>query len=156
MPKGAVYVGRPRPSGRGDVTKRKKVIVCGGRKYTDTERIYSVLDSLVIREGSIFVIHGGAPGADQSAGEWAKQNGVPCAIVPANWNFYGKSAGGRRNGWMLELDPDLVVAFPGGVGTQNMITLAKKHGVPVFEVTENPTNAALHPVEKQKGECNGP
>lgn len=35
---------------------------------------------------------------------------------------------------MLELRPDLVVAFPGGTGTAHMVSLAKKFGIEVVEV----------------------
>lgn len=114
--------------------KFKKVIVCGGRNYADTDRLFAVLNTLVHKEGPIYVIHGGAPGADQRAGGWAAQYGVPCAIVPANWAFYGNRGGPVRNNWMLDLEPDLVVAFPGGHGTRSMIELAKKRGVRVMEV----------------------
>lgn len=114
----------------------KKVIVCGSRDYFDRMRVNYVLDRVMYAEGPLFIIHGGARGADQLAGEWAADRGIPCAIVPANWKTYGKGAGPIRNSWMLELKPDLVVAFPGGTGTANMISQAKEKGVRVMEVGE--------------------
>jgi len=32
---------------------------------------------------------------------------------------------------MLELAPDLLVAFPGGKGTDDMISAAEKKGIPI-------------------------
>ena len=114
----------------------KKIIVCGGRNYTDTYAVFAALDSLHVDFGEpLFIIHGGATGADQRAGEWAEVRGMPCAVVKANWEFYAKSAGPRRNEWMMDLRPDLVVAFPGNAGTQNMVSLADRKGVPVKAIS---------------------
>jgi ABC-type Fe3+-hydroxamate transport system substrate-binding protein len=106
-----------------------KVLVCGGRNYVDYEYIKEVLDQ---HEPDI-VIHGGATGADILAGRWAREEGVMEVRVDANWDYYGNSAGPVRNAWMLELHPDMVIAFPGGKGTANMIKQAKTKGIPVHE-----------------------
>jgi len=51
---------------------------------------------------------------------------------PADWSRHGKSAGPIRNRQMLiEGRPDIVVAFPGGKGTANMIKQAVEAGVKV-------------------------
>lgn len=114
----------------------KKVLVCGGRHFTDTFKVFEVLDRIMNEyEDTVFVIQGGATGADQRAKEWAELRGMPCAEVKALWKFYDKSAGPRRNEWMLALGPDLVVAFPGNAGTRNMISKAEEHGYPVHRVT---------------------
>jgi UDP-N-acetylmuramoylalanine-D-glutamate ligase len=56
-------------------------------------------------------------------------------VYPADWKLHGKSAGHIRNQQMLdESKPDIVIAFPGGRGTANMIKRAKKAGVEVFQV----------------------
>lgn len=108
-----------------------RVLVTGGRNYTDVERIYSALDAL----GVTLLIHGGASGADTEAGRWADFHGVPCMVFPAPWAHHGRAAGPIRNGWMLEYGrPDLVVAFPGGRGTANMVKQARDRGVEVREV----------------------
>jgi len=105
-----------------------RVLVCGGRGYRDSKTAWSVLGSMDVE----LVIHGGASGADAIAGEWARFAGVPCLVFPASWLFYGKRAGPVRNAWMLKYGrPDLVLAFPGGPGTENMIQQAKAAGIPV-------------------------
>jgi hypothetical protein len=108
----------------------RRVLACGGRTFTDKDLIWRTLDGLDVS----FLIVGGAAGADFYAEKWARERGVPLAIIPALWNVYGNSAGVRRNGWMLALGPELVVAFPGGKGTLSMVTLAREAGVEVLTV----------------------
>lgn len=115
----------------------KRVLVCGGRGFTDTEFIYSTLDKLLKEHPIEVVIEGNALGADRIAGFWARKNGLINLKFPADWDKYKKAAGFIRNREMLDKGlPDLVVAFPGGRGTQNMIKLAKKsiRGIAVWEV----------------------
>lgn len=81
------------------------------------------------------IIHGGARGADRGADEWGVANWVPVHEFKADWDKYGKLAGPIRNKEMLEIGkPDLVIAFPGGKGTSNMVQQAKEAGVEVIEV----------------------
>ncbi len=112
-----------------------KVLVCGGRHYRDAIALFDTLDyldQLNITE----VIHGAAQGADALAAAWAVKQGArvlhtPC---PADWRHYGKPAGMIRNRGMLALEPDMVVAFPGGKGTANMVAVSREAGVLVLEV----------------------
>lgn len=108
-----------------------RVLVCGGRNWHDLAATRSALDQLPHRP--TIVIHGGARGADQLAGNWAVENGIHMARVDALWNEYGKSAGMRRNIVMLELRPDYCVAFPGGNGTADMVGLCMRENIPVWE-----------------------
>jgi hypothetical protein len=108
-----------------------KLLVCGGRDYHDATKVWSTLDLL----GPSWVIHGAARGADSLAGDWAQQRKVTCTAYPADWRGYGPKAGYLRNGQMLrEGRPDMVIAFPGGRGTANMVQQARAAGVPVIEV----------------------
>lgn len=112
----------------------KRVIVCGGRDFTSVGRLSVTLTQLGFDLGDFMVIHGDAPGADRMAGQWARVAGVPEVRVPAQWDTHGAAAGPIRNAWMLNLQPDLVVAFPGGRGTADMVRQAKAAGVEVREV----------------------
>lgn len=77
------------------------------------------------------LIHGAARGADTLAAEWAAARGVTAEAYPANWDLHGRSAGPIRNRRMLRKGkPDVVIAFPGGAGTADMIRQAKAAGVP--------------------------
>lgn len=110
----------------------KRVLVCGGRDFTDRQDAFRVLDTF---ESPALVIVGGARGADMIAAEWAKMRGYARVIFPANWTGELKAAGYRRNVRMLEIgQPDLVIAFPGGKGTANMVSLARRAGISVVEV----------------------
>lgn len=112
-----------------------KVLVCGGRKFTDWGLLLSVMDEINSRTPITRVIHGGAMGADKMSGEWASKRRISCIIHHANWPRDGKAAGPIRNQAMLDLGkPDLVVAFPGGRGTADMVRRAKAAGVAVREV----------------------
>lgn len=112
-----------------------RVLVCGGRNYNDADRIFDVLNDYDRDFNFTVLIHGGASGADSHAARWAEIGNLKIHTFQANWKKYGKSAGPKRNQRMLdEGKPDLVIAFPGGVGTRDMVTRAKDAGVHVIEV----------------------
>lgn len=112
-----------------------RVLVCGGRRYSDVGRVRQVLDTLAAQAPVAVVLHGCAGGADSLAGQWARSRGVPEARFPADWDKHGKGAGPIRNQQMLdEGKPDVVVAFPGGTGTADMTRRARGAGVRVYEI----------------------
>lgn len=116
-----------------------RVLVCGGRdfgvEYPEYSWIWQVLDTLYADDEDMQIISGMATGADTAGADWARARGVSLFSFPANWDKHGKAAGYIRNKQMLEEGkPDLVIAFPGGRGTANMIKLARDAGVPVEEV----------------------
>lgn len=113
-----------------------RVLVCGGRTYSDIVRVFCVLDKLHVNAGIDCVIQGGAKGADRLALEWAVQTNVPVKTYEADWECFGKFAGPMRNKVMLEDGkPDIVLAFPGGRGTNDMIRKARREGVEVYEIS---------------------
>lgn len=109
-----------------------RALVCGGRDYADKEFLFSSLTHCKKWWNLTTIIHGGAKGADSLAGDWAEQEKLNIIVIKANWDLYGKSAGMIRNKQMLELKPNVVIAFDGGAGTENMITISRKAGVPVL------------------------
>ena len=108
-----------------------RVLVCGGRDYAKADYVSRVLDGLSVTT----LVHGGARGADILAGHWALRHGVNTEVFYADW-ARGKRAGPERNQRMLDSKPDLVVAFPGGRGTADMVRRAKAAGIEVIEVEE--------------------
>lgn len=110
------------------------LLVCGGRNYTDQAKVEAVLTDLQHVHTIDVLIEGGAAGADTLAFHWADSRGIPVATVKPQWHKHGKAAGMRRNYAMLKLKPDLVVAFPGGKGTANMVHLANKNNIRVLEI----------------------
>jgi len=103
-----------------------RVLVTGGRHYHFKDAVFIVLDSISVRRGIECVIHGGATGADAMAAAWATSRRVPAVACPANWKMDGKMAGLIRNSAMLRDHAiDMVLAFPGGRGTADMVRKAK-------------------------------
>lgn len=113
-----------------------RVLVCGGRDYNNHSRIYHVLDDIQDERGNFsIVITGDATGADHWAESWAWMQTLPHLKVAADWVGYGRRAGPIRNGLMLtEGKPDLVVAFPGGRGTADMVRKATAAKIEVIKV----------------------
>jgi predicted Rossmann-fold nucleotide-binding protein len=110
-----------------------RVLVCGGRDYADRGAVYASLDSLHAEHGFTMLIAGGARGADTLAVEWARDRGIRTEVYMADWKRLGRAAGPVRNKRMLtEGKPNLVVAFPGGSGTANMVAQARAAGLRVF------------------------
>lgn len=116
-----------------------KIIVTGSRRYTDRNHVFTTLDAIRAEMGELWVFQGDQEGADALALEWARSRFQAYGGLPANWPKFGKPAGPIRNGDMLNLfQPDLVVAFPGGTGTDNMVKKAKAAGVPVHDAGGEP------------------
>lgn len=120
-----------------------KLLVCGGRDFSDQILLFKTLDSL---PRPILVIEGGQRkfdpilkrtigGADFWAMCWAQARGIEYVTENAEWRRLGRAAGAARNALMLKkYKPNLVVAFPGGRGTANMVRLATEAGVRVMMV----------------------
>ncbi len=112
----------------------EKIIVTGGRDFTNSAYIRLVLDTL---EPDI-IVQGGARGTDRIAAEWAFDHDKEIITILANWKEHGKSAGPRRNADMLIAHPDIkyVLMFPGGRVTGHMCDIAHKKGYTVMAATD--------------------
>lgn len=133
---------------------KHRLLVCGGRDYTDAALLYRTLDALHREHQFRDFIQGGATGADRLAKDWARTYpeitrweckatwtdlSHPDAVIKtrADGTKYDAKAGHRRNARMLGWAPDLVVAFPGGDGTADMVRQARGAGVEVIEAGES-------------------
>ena len=125
-----------------------KILVCGGHDCNNYEFVRNTLDRIMEERGCvgkhgpidsrdpITLIHGGAKGVDLLADQWAVVNWLHMEEYKADWDKHGLAAGPIRNQRMIdEGKPDLVIAFPGGRGTADMIKRAKKAGIKIIEVT---------------------
>lgn len=118
-----------------------RILVCGGRDYTNKKLVYKVLnialEAAYDSDEEFMIIQGGAKGADFLAAQWAKDHEIECIQVNADWKTYGKAAGSIRNQLMIDsCSPTLIIAFPGGTGTNDMINKAKKAGIPTAIVPD--------------------
>lgn len=113
-----------------------RVLVCGGRDFDDDALLISELDLLHSQWGFTAVIEGGARGADRMAGLWADTRMIPHRCFPADWKKHRSSAGPIRNQQMIdEGKPDMVVAFPGGKGTGDMIRRARAARLIIIQIS---------------------
>jgi hypothetical protein len=113
------------------------VVITGGRHFKDRKMMWETLNKIHQETPIERLAHGACTGADNLAREWAIENGLTAVGYPADWHI-GKKAGPMRNAYMLQQEqPDLVVAFPGGRGTQNAIDFAKKMGYTITIINEN-------------------
>jgi hypothetical protein len=121
-------------------------IVCGSRNgpYTEVERRWPhrSLDAFSRVRELDHIIQGGAGGFDSLAYDWAKSRKRMCTTVWADWHRHGRAAGPMRNEAQLafllritEPHQRLVLAFPGGDGTEGMVGLAREARVPVWRCT---------------------
>lgn len=138
-----------------------RVLVCGGRKFGDLKTVkrgtplwhervaeyravHRALDALFpaaddmetwLPPPDTVIISGAASGADTAAVDWAVVNWVSFLEFPADWKKLGYAAGPIRNQQMIdEGRPDLVLAFPGGTGTADMVRRARAAGIEVREI----------------------
>jgi len=112
-----------------------RVLVCGGRNYTDKSYLFAILNNIHRIHEIDCIIEGNQKGADRLASLWAKENDVSNLKFDADWTQYGNAAGPIRNRQMIkEGKPDIVIAFPGGKGTADMIKQAKEALLKVYEV----------------------
>lgn len=129
--------------------------VCGGRSFRNYRFLARTLDEICEQRGWITepddlgnflpyvrLIHGGAKGADLLADSWAVTRWCPIMTFPItndDWKMYGKGAGGARNQRIIDQGKiDILVAFPGGNGTKDMVRRAEIHGIEIIRV-EYPT-----------------
>ncbi len=116
-------------------TAGTRVLVCGGRDYQDWRAVADTLRSLHERSPISLIIHGCDPGAASLAVRWAVGAGVPTSGFDADFRSHGPGAERMRNERMImESKPDLVLAFPGGQGTADLIERATAAGVRVEQV----------------------
>ena len=133
-----------------------KVLVCGGRDYENRRVFFREMDRLHQERGPFReVICGGYRGADTLAAHWSLERlrihanifnvdprewsdiKAPGAIVKKmpSGKKYNAAAGPWRNARMLrDGKPNLVIAFPGGDGTKDMIQQSERAGLEVIRV----------------------
>ena len=127
-----------------------RVLVCGGRDFTDKDLLFRTLDKLcpttmgeeanqtwLAPPIDLVIISGGARGADTLAIDWAVVNWCRFSEYKVDVELDGPwpAAGCRRNQRMLESSkPELVLAFPGGRGTADMVRRSRAAGIPVIEI----------------------
>lgn len=106
-----------------------KLVVAGGRDFSDYDLLKCKLDRLLANKKDIVIVCGGAKGADALGEKYAMERGYIIQYFLADWDTHGKSAGYKRNKQMA-MNSDATVAFWDGKskGTKHMIDLTKTYG----------------------------
>ena len=133
------------------------VVVAGGREYENYPELSQKLDQIISQlnipdesgnKMKVNIISGGARGADTLAEKYAQERGMGLQVFKADWEGQGLSAGTNRNRQMAEAG-DVLVAFPGGTGTENMVQqMTQDFGKPAYRASniQEPTEAGRRSV----------
>lgn len=97
------------------------------------EYLLKILEHLKIYNQPIILV-GDASGVDYMTKIVCNYIGISFIEYKADWDKHGKSAGPIRNQEMIDQEPDLVLAFPGGRGTADCVRRAKKAKIKVIEL----------------------
>ena len=110
------------------------VAIAGGKNVSDPAAVIARLDKARAKYTDIVILHGGGPGVERIAAQWAERNGVHQVVCKPDWDRHGRAAPFRRNDELLNLLPKGVIAFPGSGGgiTENLIDKAVTLGIPVI------------------------
>lgn len=122
--------------------------VTGGRRFADWNLVAKTIHALPPG----VLVHGAAPGADDLCAKWwTRMMGRIDDPHPAEWwrcdencyhakrtgpdgENYCPAAGPRRNQEMVDSGLDLLIAFPGGRGTADMVDRAKRAGIEIRDL----------------------
>jgi ribA/ribD-fused uncharacterized protein len=128
-----------------------RLLVCGGREFTDVEYAVLRLHRFNLKQPVSTLISGMARNGDMIGVAWAEAMDIPVDPYPItkdDWASHGKAAGPIRNQVMLdEGKPDQVIALPGGNGTAHMAAIARVAGIPVIEYRYRYFSRARDPVD---------
>jgi len=136
-----------------EVTSDKKrppfrLLITGSRDWDDPEEIWhrlNIIHKKLSRRPAVLLSGACPTGADRIAeshwlslgSPWANDHSAGKRTVeryPANWDFYGKSAGFKRNAQMIAAHPVLCLAFirHSSKGATHTANLAQAAGIKSF------------------------
>ena len=111
------------------------VAIAGGKDIADPAAVIARLEMVRAKYEDMVLVHGGSPGVERIAAQWADRNGVHQIVCKPDWDRHGRAAPFRRNDELLNLLPKGVIAFPGSGITENLVDKARQLGIPVDRVT---------------------
>lgn len=112
------------------------VVVVGGRTFVNRVAVWSTLDRAHRHKAIAHLIHGGTPGAEELAGEWALRLGLRVDVCRGDWDRDEELAVLKRNVRMIELyKPNGVIIFPGAVYGDDLAARAGAARIGVWQPT---------------------
>jgi hypothetical protein len=114
--------------------KGTRIAFAGGVDCNDHQRIWAVLDKVMVKHTDMVLLHGGTPrGAEKIAACWADARKVSQVVFKPDWTRHQKAAPFKRNDQLLEALPIGIVVFPGSGVTDNLADKARAMGIPLFD-----------------------
>jgi len=131
------------------------LIIAGGRDFNQWEPFYGGVNAWFDEHDPEYenttIVCGMALGADTMGRLIAEDRGVPVKAMYAQWNQYGKRAGGIRNQQMAEISTHLIAFWDGiSPGTRDMIMRARILGLGVSVVMYTPIQVAAPEIKVTK------
>lgn len=103
------------------------IAVIGSRTFFNLSKMNEVLDRIIdkYKVSNIFIVSGGAKGADNMAQNYARTNGYPIIIYYPDYEREGRGAPLVRNEKIIK-QANIVVAFKNGEsnGTNHALSIA--------------------------------
>jgi YspA, cpYpsA-related SLOG family len=119
-----------------------RILIAGDRHWRCDELAEQVLNRLLARYGpGIIVVHGGAPGVDQSFAVAGTELGITLEPHLADWKGLDNVAGPMRNREMVQSGADLCLALHRTLatskGTKDCVRQALAAGIPVYLIEDD-------------------
>jgi len=107
-----------------------KVIIAGGRSFSDYNLLREVCDHMLQNQVEVEIVSGKARGADSLGEKYAKEKNYTIKEFPADWEKYKKSAGYIRNKEMAQYADAAIVFWDGkSKGSKHMIELSQEYNL---------------------------
>jgi hypothetical protein len=119
-----------------------RILVTGDRHWRCDDLAETIVNKLTARYGpGLVVIHGGAPGVDQSFALACRVIRIAAEAHLADWKGLANVAGPARNREMVESGVDLCIAFHRSLatskGTKDCVRQALAAGIPVYLIEDD-------------------
>jgi hypothetical protein len=118
-----------------------RILITGERHWRCDNLAAQIMNRLLVRYGpELVVVHGGAPGIDQSFQVACQTLGVTVEPHLADWKGLGNIAGSKRNQEMVAAGSDLCIALHRSIGTskgtRDCVRQALAAGTPVWLIED--------------------
>lgn len=108
-----------------------KLAIVGSRTFNDYDMLVDFIKKNYDISEITHIVSGGAKGADALGERFANEFGKETIIFLAEWKKYGKSAGFKRNVYIIENCDECVCFWDGeSHGTKHDITLCEEMNKP--------------------------
>lgn len=119
--------------------KKRFIVVYGSSNFTDYPLFIKAMSEILpfIDDNTVFMTSYGK-GAQGMIADWCETRDIPCAILNASYDKYGKDKSDVLMGWMVKYPVDLVVTFSTarGKSMKPLIDRAREKGIDVYSLTE--------------------